>query len=113
VALAAGLAIYDRIPASPWISDDKNQQNREGNNAQKPKLARPTEADMPILRRAAAGYIVVTMVDGKPRYNYADGAYVSLQRHRNDGAHAHFTRLVSNGWLVPDKDTLFKDAPNA
>lgn len=79
---------------------------------QKIKIPRPNEADMPILRRAAAGYIIVTMVDGRPRYNYADGVPVSL-RNRGDGGQAHFQRLVINGWLVPDKDTLFIDAPNA
>jgi hypothetical protein len=79
----------------------------------KPKLARPTDADMPILRRAAASYIVVTMVDGRPCYNYADGAYVSLRSHRDDGGWAHFQRLVRNGWLVPDQDVLFADAPLA
>jgi hypothetical protein len=79
---------------------------------QKIKTLCPNEADMPILRRAAAGYIIVTMVDGHPRYNYADGVPVSL-RNRGDGGQAHFQRLVINGWLVPDKDALFVDMPNA
>ena len=78
----------------------------------KTKLPRPTEADMLILRRAAASYIIVSIADGSPRYNYADGVPVSL-RNRGDGGQAHFQRLVINGWLVPDKDALFTDAPNA
>jgi len=73
----------------------------------------PTEADMPILRKAAASPIVVTMVDGRPQYHYADGAYASLRSRSGDGGRAHFDRLVINGWLIPDKDALFPDAPKA
>jgi hypothetical protein len=50
---------------------------------------------MPILRRAAAGYIVVTMIEGKPHYAYDDGSYVSLQACCGDGGRVHFERLVS------------------
>lgn len=85
-------------------------------NAQKGIPARPvlpTSQDVAILRRAALGYIVVTMIEGDPQYNYDDGSPVTLRPSRGDDGKAHFAKLVAEGWLVPDKgDSLFPDDPN-
>lgn len=79
-----------------------------------PKPVLPSKDDMPILRRAAAGYIVVTMVDGAPRYAYDDGSLVTLRGLRGkDFGRRHFQRLVKEGWLVADRgDSLLPDDPN-
>jgi hypothetical protein len=81
-----------------------------------PKPILPTKEEVAILRRCAAGYIVVTMVDGSPQYNYEDGISVTLLHSRRGGTHdngeKHFARLVNERWLVGDKkDCLFPDDP--
>lgn len=84
----------------------------------RPKPVLPGTADMPILRRAAQGYIVVTMIDGARQFNYEDGSHVSLKRSklsptRWDEGEKHFDKLVKEGWLVGDKgDCLFADDPH-
>jgi hypothetical protein len=82
----------------------------------KPRPVLPVREDVPILRRAAMGYIVVTMIDGSPQYNYEDGTPVTLHRFRTgtayDDGQKHFQRMVSEGWLIGDKgDSLFADDP--
>jgi hypothetical protein len=82
----------------------------EGNDRKgiKPKPVLPTPQDVAILRRAAAGYIIVTMQHGWPSYTYEDGSPVTL--HGN--GQKHFVKLVAEGWLIPDKgDALFPDDP--
>ena len=71
----------------------------------------PTPADMAILRRAARGFVMVTIIDGAPRYSYEDGTPVSL-REKNDSGARHFKKLVAEGWLVPEEgDALFEGGP--
>lgn len=80
--------------------------NRGNGTEARPVL--PSSADMPILRRAARGYIIATFVDGEPHYTYEDGEPVTLRENRGDSGKGHFTRLVTAGWLIADRgDTLF------
>jgi hypothetical protein len=84
--------------------------NKMKNVAPKPVL--PAPHDMPILRRATLGYIIVTMVDGEPQYNYEDGSPVTLRENRRDNGKRHFDKLVAEGWLVGDRDdSLFPEDP--
>lgn len=82
-----------------------------------PKPVLPTKEDVAILRRCAVGYIVVTMIDGSPQYNYDDGTTVTLINRkigvgRYDNGEKHFARLVKERWLIGDKnDCLFPDDP--
>ena len=84
----------------------------------KPRAVLPTTEDVAILRRCAAGYIIVTMIDGKPQYTYEDGSPVTLRPLKRRTAISHddgernFARLVREGWLIGDKgDCLFQDNP--
>lgn len=72
----------------------------------------PTPEDVAILRRAAAGFVLVSIIDGKMRVSYEDGTPVS-PRWRDPSGARMLQKMVSNGWLIPDKnDTLF-DVPLA
>lgn len=65
------------------------------------KPRRPTERDMPVLRRAAAGAIICTHTEDGPQYTYEDGSYISANAKAIE-------RMIQQRWLVPDgKDTLF------
>lgn len=91
------------------------KENKRKKIAPKPIL--PTIEEVAILRRCAAGYIVVTMIDGSRHYNYEDGTPVTLLNSRigagtYDNGERHFARLVDERWLVGDKnDSLFADDP--
>jgi hypothetical protein len=81
-----------------------------------PKPVLPTPQDVAIIRRASAGYIVVTMQDGSPTYSYEDGSRVTLRSSKvgtsYDDGERHFNKMVAEGWLIPDKgDALFPDDP--
>ena len=85
--------------------------NKQLGRQRRPVL--PTKDDVAILRRAASGFVLVTMIEGKRRYTYEDGAPVTLRCTTKDlnGEH-HFQRLVNEGWLVPEKGGgLFGDEP--
>lgn len=72
----------------------------------------PTPQEVAMLRRIAMGYAVLTFTDDGPHYAYNDGAALPLRRSPKDpDGKGQFERMVSNGWLIPDKkDSLFEDA---
>jgi DNA (cytosine-5)-methyltransferase 1 len=78
---------------------------------QRPVL--PAAEDVAIMRRAALGHIIVTMINGRRRFSYEDGSPVSLRPSKIsprkwDYGELHFDRMVTEGWLVPDPGgTLF------
>ena len=65
----------------------------------------PTVLQTAILRRAAAGSVLCTMVDGAPTYTYEDGTPVS-------GSAKDVQKCIANGWLSGDRDALSADAPS-
>jgi hypothetical protein len=73
----------------------------------------PSAQDTAILRRTSLGFIMMTMVDGEPRYTYEDGTEVGLNRTTRDrSGQRHFDRLTKERWLLPDKgDSLFEGGP--
>jgi hypothetical protein len=67
----------------------------------------PSRHELGILRRAARGFIVVTMTEYGPRYVYEDGSPVRAAN-GNPMERGAFDRLKK--FLVPDRgDTLFGD----
>jgi hypothetical protein len=69
----------------------------------------PSKHEQSILRRAARGFIVVTMTEGGSRYFYEDGSPVRAAN-GNPIERDDFARLKK--FLVPDRgDTLLSDAP--
>jgi len=80
----------------------------------KRKAVLPTPHEVAIMRRAAGGFIIVTMVDGSPRYSYEDGSPVGFieSTKENHPGQRQFSRMVNEGWLVGDRgDSLFEDQP--
>jgi hypothetical protein len=73
---------------------------------------RPNEHEVAILRRIARGYLLVTMVEGKPIYCYDDGTRIgSGNRNRDPFGERQLLRFVQNGWIVPVKgEGLISDA---
>ncbi|MBO0738761.1 MAG: hypothetical protein J2P48_19690 [Alphaproteobacteria bacterium] len=87
----------------------------KGNEARgiAPKPILPTPHETAMLRRVAAGYCIVTYVEGEPHYAYENGEPMSLRKtHSDPTGSRQFHRLVDQGWLIPDRgDTLFDDTP--
>jgi hypothetical protein len=64
----------------------------------------PSPHEVAILRRAARGYIQVTMTGRAAQHTYDDG--VRIASGKRDGSRlgpVAFNRMVKQGWLVPIK----------
>jgi hypothetical protein len=66
---------------------------------------RPTPLQTAILRRAGAGGVLCTMVEGARHFSYEDGTPVS-------GSHEDVERCIRNGWLKGGDDALDPTAPS-
>jgi hypothetical protein len=70
----------------------------------------PTLKETAILRRASAGYVLVTNTEHGPEFCYDGGTPIEA-----DGRSCarSINRLIREGWLIPDRDDggLFGDAP--
>jgi hypothetical protein len=72
----------------------------------------PSKEEVAILRRASLGFIKATMIEGSPSYSYEDGTKITFRSDERHKIQRQFSRMVSNGWLIPDKhDSLFPDGP--
>ena len=99
-----------RISANPGHALTYTKGDEAKNLAEKPIL--PTPQEVAILRRCAAGYIKVTLTEDGPQYSYDDGTELPLRTPRGDRhGTKQFKRLVANGWLIPDADSLLPDGP--
>jgi hypothetical protein len=65
----------------------------------------PSPHEVAILRRAARGYVQVTMREGtNPLYSYDDGVVInSGKRDGSELGAGAFNRMVKQGWLIPIK----------
>lgn len=77
-----------------------------------PKPILPTPHEVTMLRRVALGYAKVTFTDKGPQYAYDCGTPLPLRASPKDpNGSRQFQRMVSNGWLIPDKgDSLWDGA---
>lgn len=83
-----------------------------------PKLGRPEKPILPskeevaILRRASLGFIKLTLTEDGPSYSYEDGSKITFRSDQAKNIARQFERMVSNGWLIPDRgDSLLGDGP--
>jgi hypothetical protein len=99
-----------RITNNPGHALTYTRGSKAKNRPEKPIL--PTPLEVAILRRCAAGYIKVTLTEKGSQYSYDDGTELPLRTPRGDRhGTKHFQRLVSNGWLIPDADSLLPGGP--
>jgi hypothetical protein len=100
------------VSARPYVERQKAPPSAAG---VPPKgAAKPSPHERAILRRAALGFIMVTLRgEGEPPlYCYESGEVIRGQGKRHDrGAlsEAEFRRLSQ--WLVPERDALFPNGP--
>jgi len=80
------------------------RQQGEHDTRSKPRQI-PAGRQTEILRRAAGGYVLLTMVSGEPTYCYEDGSLITGTRH-------DVQRCIKNGWLRGDRDILLSGGPS-
>lgn len=76
----------------------------------------PNDHEQAILRRVARGCLLRTIIDGKPKFTYEDGAPISrgrFSKHEPDDKFSQrdLERFVCRGWLVPDQGDALPGAP--
>lgn len=66
----------------------------------KPKPILPTLEQTAVLRRAARGHIICTLIEGEktPVFSYEDGTPITI-------SDESVLKMIRQRWLVPDKST--------